>query len=239
VADDCSQDGALALVEPYSQSDPRFRTIRNAENLGWIGNVNQLLNTVDTEFFMVMPHDDVLDPHYLEILIEALQANPQAVVSFSDMEYFYLNGNNEIMSYALDVPTGLEKKRAMAMLRKGAHWWITYRGLVRTRLGGKNFRLRHNLAGDAIADLPGVLDLTMRGEFVRVPQVLYTKYVLEQSVSNHWSYGRWEHIASLVSCMRCVMEGPLSFLDKLQLVALLKLKILSQIALGVRQKIRH
>jgi len=238
VADDCSQDGTLALVEPYSQSDPRFRTIRNAENLGWIGNVNQLLNTVDTEFFMVMPHDDVLDPHYLEILIEALQANPQAVVSFSDMEYFYLNGNHEIMSYTLDVPAGLEKKRAVTMLRRGAYWWITYRGLIRTRLAGKNFRLRRNLAGDAIADLPWVLDLTMRGEFVRVPQVLYTKYVLEQSVSNHWSYGRCEHIASLVSCMRCVMEGPLSFLDKLKLIALLKLKILSQIALGVRQS-RH
>ena len=64
VSDDCSQDRTLTLVEPYSQSDSRFRILRNSENLGWIVNVNQLLDLADTEFFMIMPHDDVIAPQY-------------------------------------------------------------------------------------------------------------------------------------------------------------------------------
>jgi glycosyltransferase involved in cell wall biosynthesis len=51
VADDCSGDDTLDLVESFSQSDPRFRVTRNSQNLGWIGNVNQVLGSVDTEFF--------------------------------------------------------------------------------------------------------------------------------------------------------------------------------------------
>ena len=122
------------------------------------------------------------------------------------------------MSYELDVPTGLDKTRAIAVLREGGHWWIAYRGLVRSNLTGNVFRLRKNFSGEAMADLPWVLVLSMKGEFVRVSQVLYSKYVYEQSLSNNWSYGRWEHIASLISCMRNVLKEPLHFLAKLQLI---------------------
>jgi len=125
--------------------------------------------------------------------------------------------------------TSLEKKRSITMLRKGGHWWIPYRGMVRTRLTGNEFRLRNNLAGGAIGDSPWVLDLTMRGEFVRVREILYTKIVYEQSLSANWRYSGWEHIASFLSCIRAVMKGPLSLLDKFELILLLILKIFSQI----------
>ena len=235
ICDDCSNDRTLALVEAYSRVDSRFRILSNSDNLGWIGNVNRLLDLVNTEFFVIMPHDDILAPRYLESLIEALKANPNAIVSFSDMEYVYLNGNKVIKFYDLVVNKGLEKKRSITMLRNGPHWWIPYRGMVRTKLIENGFRLRNNLAGGEIADLPRVLDLTMRGEFVRVQEVLYTKIVYEQGVSNNWSNSRWGHIASLLSCMRGVLSGPLSSLDKFQLILFLNRKVLGQIFLDAVQ----
>jgi hypothetical protein len=67
-----------------------------------------------------MPHDDVLDPRYLEVLIEALKANPKAVVSYSDLDYFDLKGDNQPLSYDLKVPSGHDKTRTVSMLRKSA-----------------------------------------------------------------------------------------------------------------------
>ncbi|MCZ6671746.1 MAG: glycosyltransferase family 2 protein [Verrucomicrobia bacterium] len=235
LSDDCSMDRSLEICERYSESDPRFRILRNSENLGWIGNVNRLLDQVDNEFFMIMPHDDVLAPLYLERLVEALKTNPEAIVSFSDVEYFYADGTRSLMAYNMLTDIGSAKKRSITMLRKGEHWWIPYRGILRSELAKNEFRLLPTLAGNAIADLPWVLDLAMRGEFVRHPEFLYTKHVYKEGVSSLWTYSRWEHIASLLSCMRVVTEGPLSFIDKCHLVVLLQLKVVSQIWYGIKQ----
>jgi glycosyltransferase involved in cell wall biosynthesis len=225
VSDDNSSDNTLALADAFSSRDSRFRILPNQENLGWIGNVNRLLAMVDTEFFMIMPHDDVLAPRYLEALVEGLNQNPEAIVSFSDMEYFYLDGRREILSYELDVRNGLEKKRSIRMLRSRGHWWIPYRGLVRTGYCGSGIRLRRNLAGEAIADFPWVLDLAMRGEFVRVPEILYTKYVYYNSLSHNWAYNTRQHVAVLLSCMGASLTGPLSVWNKSQLILLLTRRI--------------
>ena len=44
------------------------------EQQGWFGNVNSLLDRVDTEFSFIYFHDDVIDSTYSEQLVGALAA---------------------------------------------------------------------------------------------------------------------------------------------------------------------
>ncbi len=68
--------------------DPRFELVINDRQLGWDGNVAELLDDVRTSLFCVQPHDDVLRPAYLEELVGMLMARPDASVAYSDVLSF-------------------------------------------------------------------------------------------------------------------------------------------------------
>ena len=49
--------------------DPRFRLTVRPERLGWVGNLNWLVDQAATPFWCYQQQDDVLDPAYLETLV--------------------------------------------------------------------------------------------------------------------------------------------------------------------------
>lgn len=225
ISDDGSDDRTLEICQSVVESDHRFSLLRNTRNLGWIGNVNQLLDQVCSEFFMLMPHDDVLAPEYLECLTEMLRTHSDAIVAFSDMEVIQPNGDSSILSFNLPLPGSSAKERCIHLLGKVLNWWLPYRGLVRINQAGNDLRLRKNLAGEAHADKVWVLDLAMRGEFVRYPQVMYTKFRYQDSVSRLWRHNRRETTASFLSCIKAVLQGPMAFWCKCELIVRLLLLI--------------
>lgn len=228
LSDDGSKDRTMEICEGYAGSDSRFTILRNTENLGWIGNVNRLLDRVGSPFFMFMPHDDALDPEYLERLLETLRTNPEAILAFSDMEFIKPGEESHTIAYHINLTQGSARQRSTHLLRRVPYWWIAYRGVVRAALAGNEVRLRRNLAGEAFADRTWILDLAMRGTFVRYPRAAYKKYLYPSSVSGRWKYNLRENLASLLSCMKAVLESPLPFADKCQLIVLLKFKMAGQ-----------
>ena len=225
IADDVSSDNSLVVARNFANRDPRFQVYQNKENLGWIGNVNGLLRRVETPYYMIMPHDDAMAPTCLELTVEALRAHPNAVVAFSDVDFHFENEVVETRTYEVPLDTDSVIQRGYRFLSGGGYWWIPYHGLVNNWHSGGELRLRHSMAGEVFADMPWVFNLALRGPFVRVPGVHFFKYIYDESVSHNWNYGLWQRLASVFSCMRCLLDSPVGIFQKVALLAVLTLKV--------------
>ncbi len=75
-------DTADRLAEIY-RSDPRVSVVSRAVTVGWVEHANQLLEEASTELFCWMPQDDLVSPdNYFEILVSALDDDPERVLAF-------------------------------------------------------------------------------------------------------------------------------------------------------------
>jgi len=60
IVDNCSTDETSAIVEKIE--DARLKYIRNEENIGSIRNFNKCIKEAQGEYFLLLPHDDLLLP---------------------------------------------------------------------------------------------------------------------------------------------------------------------------------
>jgi glycosyltransferase involved in cell wall biosynthesis len=70
VSVDASSDGTAEVSRQF-EHDRRFTVHVQPERLGWIANINVLLDRVETDFFFIMPHDDLIEPGYVKALRRA------------------------------------------------------------------------------------------------------------------------------------------------------------------------
>src|SRR5215218_7254519 len=76
VSDNASEDDTAEVVAGFD--DPRVRYIRLDENIGLVGNHNQMLERVETEYVLILPDDDLAYPELLETTVPVLDANRRA-----------------------------------------------------------------------------------------------------------------------------------------------------------------
>jgi glycosyltransferase involved in cell wall biosynthesis len=76
VADNASTDDTPQVVAGYD--DPRLRYLRRPENIGITATHNRCLESLETEYSLILPDDDVLYPDALEVGVATLDANPRA-----------------------------------------------------------------------------------------------------------------------------------------------------------------
>lgn len=197
IGDDRSTDETLEVVHRFADRRPSAQVVERAANLGWLRNTNDLMSRADGELMFFAFHDDVVAPSYVEQLVEALRHNDRAVLAFSDMQVHELDGTVNL--HVFDELEGLETpmQRGRVMVRRPGNWWVPNRGLFRTsafrRVGG----IHGNEQGEYSADWTWLLGLSLIGEFVRVPEVLCTKYYTSGSLSK-----RWPHDATQVLALR-------------------------------------
>lgn len=78
IADDCSTDGTLALIE--QRGDPRIRLLPGKRRLGVVANFERALSAARGEYVFLCDQDDVWLPNKRAVFIKAL-ANADLVVS--------------------------------------------------------------------------------------------------------------------------------------------------------------
>ena len=123
---------------------------------------------------MILPHDDLLLPQYVERCVEALQARPAAVVACSDLVTF---GHAEVVAEQLEL-RGSQIDRVEKMI-KDCFQAIAYRGVIdRSRLGP--CLIPDIAAGDFAADTLWVGRMCVAGEVLRVPEILYRKLLHDE-----------------------------------------------------------
>jgi len=183
---------------------PNWELIVQPKNLGWVGNVNALIERVDTPYFCITPHDDLLDPRYLAEVYAVAESDTAISCVYSDIRSFGSRVTNitqpEIRGGRLDRVCDFFLNHYVA---------ISFRGLIRRK--HQNDRpflpvgLRRNFASDSV----WILDLALRGELRRIPECLYFKRYAESTVHAAWS--RWERqeVLSLWAeqAARCVQRA--------------------------------
>lgn len=209
IGEDCSTDRTFELVSAFAAGRSDVRILRRDTNLGWLRNSNDLMANATGELMFFAFHDDVIEPTYVERLVEALRNRSDAVLAFTDVELFHQDGKSEVIAF--DALSNARDPLTRGLLMGGhtGNWWIPNRGLFRSdafrRVGG----IKPNAAGEFSADWTWLLHLSLLGAFVRVPETLCRKYFLKDGVSRRWAFSRAQWRALRQAGMREVWNSHL------------------------------
>ncbi len=189
---DRSEDATAELCRSHARDDRRIEVFVHGERLGWAENVNFLLDRVDTEFYFLYFHDDLIAPSYAERLLSVLRARPDAASVHCDMGHF---GGSDHVSVGREYQ-GSAAERLIAYLHASAKG-SPLRSLTRSDLLGRGLRMPIDAEGGFWANQPFLMRLLAGGAALHVPEVLYrrwdrrtggltdgwTRFTLEQVVS--------------------------------------------------------
>lgn len=169
VSIDASTDATLQICEQRARADPRIEVIAHEERLGWAGNVNFLLDRVNTEFFFVYFHDDIILPHYTEQLLRELRKRPDAASVHCDMGHF---GGTDRVALGRSYEGSVARRLLTFLI--APHKGPPLRGLTRTDALGDGRVPTDD--GGLWAGEPYLLELLAAGPAVHVDEALYLRW---------------------------------------------------------------
>ena len=217
VSVDLCDDDTHAICRRHARRDGRFRVIRQTQRLGYAGNCNFLLGQASADHVLFAFHDDILAPTYVETLSAALDARPEAVLAYCDLELTRLDGRREHCIYtALEGATSRADRGYRVATAQG-HWWVPNRGVFRLAPARTIGGIKTHGAGEFSADLPWLFRLSLLGEFVRTPQTLCFKFYKPGSLSRTWAFSPQQHFELGASVMRELWTSELTSREKLAL----------------------
>ncbi len=207
ISDDASTDSTGEICARYAAKHPHFRLLRQGERRGWVGNINALLRQANGEYFFFAFHDDPPMPTYVASLVEALEANPDAELAFSDIQLANEHGTGPIRTYTELDGANERIERARRLIERRGLWWIPNRGLFRAQAALRIGGLRRHLAGEYSADLPWLLRLALIGKFVRVPRPLIVKTWRKEGLSMSWKGTPWQSFGVATACALEIIQS--------------------------------
>jgi len=182
VSIDYCEDRSESICRELALQDRRIDVVVQKERLGWSRNANCLLDRVDTEFYFLYFHDDIIEPEYTALLRQALLEAPEAKSAHCDLERF---GNVNSIDPGCDY-RGTDSQR-LANLLVGPVRGAPLRSLTRSELLGQGLRFPE-IGGDGFwRCIPFLLQLLAAGPALHVPQVLYRRWFRDGSLTTTWA----------------------------------------------------
>lgn len=86
IVDDQSKDRSVEIARHYVQKDERIRLYINEVNLGDYPNRNRAASYAKGKYLKYLDSDDIIYPHGLAVMVEAMEKNPEAVMAFPDFK---------------------------------------------------------------------------------------------------------------------------------------------------------
>ncbi len=83
IVDDNSSDGSAQIAEDFASRDERIRFFRNDENLGDYPNRAKAAGLSTGRYLKYVDSDDLIYPHGLGVMVEAMEAHPGAALGLS------------------------------------------------------------------------------------------------------------------------------------------------------------
>lgn len=164
-------------------ADSRFRLVVQPRRLGWMEHTNWLMSEVETEFWHLQEQDDLIEPTFLEALMEHAVCNKTAAAVFADVLAFGIWDSNITMSSVVGSPVTRELK-----LIHDHFQGVAPLGLIRTEALQMSGGLQGNEFENFAADTVLMAGLARWGELHRVPLELYRKRIHAESTHATW----WE-----------------------------------------------
>jgi glycosyltransferase involved in cell wall biosynthesis len=82
IVDDCSKDHTVEIARSYEQKDARIKIHVNEKNLGDYPNRNKAASLAKGKYLKYVDSDDLIYPHGLEVMVNAMEKFPQAAHGF-------------------------------------------------------------------------------------------------------------------------------------------------------------
>jgi hypothetical protein len=172
ISDRTCVDNAGEQLQEQLGHDKRVRVTCRDESLSWPEHCQQLIEEADSEYMMLMPHDDVFPESWIPVLYQALQRHPEALLAYGRVELvledgFTVYGSTSISQHSNTELGGL--KAVNAFMRR--EMWLPFRGLfLREAVLGSDIRLNRASGtpwdGYQMWDDMWVLSLALRGSIV-------------------------------------------------------------------------
>ena len=185
VCDNASTDRTAEIVRDLAAGDRRIRYVRNDRNLGAAGNYNRAFEMSEAPYFRWMNADDLIEPELHACCLEALEANPKAVLAYGRTRIIDGGGNvTEDYDDGLDLRDERPSVRLREFFERVGLTNVIY-GLMR-----RDALARTSLMGNGrmpAADTRLMAELTLLGKFIELEPVLF--YRRMHAGASSWDRG--------------------------------------------------
>ena len=169
ISDNASTDRSEEICRRYAAKDSRIRYYRNQRNMGAGWNVRRVYELATGKYFKQAAHDDMIQPDYLRMCVDALEADESLVLAHSltrvidENGKFIENYDDGLRTSSLDPVV-----RARDLLLKGHRCYPIF-GVIR-------LEALHQLPPQgsyAHSDRVLLLQLGLLGRYYEVPEYLF------------------------------------------------------------------
>lgn len=224
ISDNASTDATPAICQEYVGKDSRITYSRVEENLGSIRNFNRVVELASGKYFMWAAHDDMREPSFVSACVEKMEQCPEAVLCQAHTSMF-IEGREEMLCIArldsFEGNTGLVERYRETLKNFPA---TAIYGLYLLSAMRKTQMFQKCIA----TDLAFIQELSIYGEFVHVPRVLFNYVGREKWNTVHQDYkvffGKerkpWWYlpfVALFCNHWKRVADSSIPFVEKLRL----------------------
>lgn len=229
---DQSNDDTDRVVTRWSEEHNSIytRIFRQNNRLGWVKNINFLLEKCQNQYFMLLPHDDLLHKNYIKILLQCLQMNVDACVAYSDIKCF-----GKLERIITQVPLSGERFERVLKFLNYHFNAVAFRGLVNKSLLSDLLLIPENDYTNFAKDTTWNLQMVIKGKMIRIPRTLYYKRYQDNSVHDDWQKLTREEKVSVWlehcrDCLNVVNRVGFDKDERLSLIKAIKLRLLQKVA---------
>jgi hypothetical protein len=168
---DHAPDHVMPALPPVGDLD--LVMTRQPQRLGWVGNVNALLESVATPYFMILSHDDCLTPGYIAGAVAVLESRPDVIVAHGDVRFHGVRDGE--IGHSADI-RGERLTRVRELLSRGINLALGWRGVARASAIGRGLKLRTRRSHGLFSNHLWEIELLLYGESAAVSGVYCDKY---------------------------------------------------------------
>lgn len=171
ISDNGSTDATPEIARDFAARDPRVRYERLDQDIGASANFNRVFQRTRGRYFKMAAYDDIHLPAYVEKTFDALEADPSAVLAYTQTRIIDERGHplkGDIFSgrHTAGSPSPAQRFYDVAFVQ---HQCFQIFGLMRREAAEKTEMFLPMMSADRV--LLG--RLALMGRFIEVPEILF------------------------------------------------------------------
>ncbi|HYR75230.1 MAG TPA: glycosyltransferase family 2 protein [Pyrinomonadaceae bacterium] len=169
ISDNASTDRTAEICREFYERDSRVKYHRHETNVGGVKNFNGVFERASGKYFMWAGGHDLWGSTFVSRAVSVLESDPGVVLVFARAMLIDTHGNHHgIMADDLDTRKLSPLRRYLKLI-----WNLqscnTIHGLMRANVLRQSVLLSYAWGSDIIL----LADLSLRGEFAQIPEVLF------------------------------------------------------------------
>ena len=169
ISDNCSTDDSETICEEAIAGDSRVRYERLDRNIGAAANSIRVLEAARGDYFMWASGHDLWSPDMISKCVATLEEHPDAAIAYATSKWIDIDGSQ------IGKESGWYDTRGMdPMLRFFFAFWGNLHpvlGVIRTRYLRDVPKIHSCIGADQIL----LTDLSLRGDFIHVPNTTWSR----------------------------------------------------------------